>query len=210
MDGLLLDSERLARDAFVAACSEHGWQADLDVYHQCIGSTYEGTRAILMSHFGADFPYDVVDASWSRHYHARLAKAPVPVKSGARELLQMLVADQVPRALATSTRRETAESKLRATGLLEFLPHQICGGETQRGKPHPDPYLAAAEALNLAPEQCLALEDSANGVRSALAAGCVVIQIPDLVPPSPELRELDHLILDSLTAVVALLEKTDT
>lgn len=210
MDGLLLDSERLARDAFVAACAEHGWEPDLVVYHSCIGSTSEGTRQILCNHFGEQFPYETVDASWSRHYHARLAEAPVPVKPGARALLELLEAADVPRALATSTRRETAEGKLRDTGLLGYLPHQICGGETDRGKPHPDPYLAAAQALGIAPERCLALEDSANGVRSAHAAGCVVIQIPDLVAPDAALRELDHLILESLTEVVALLGKTDT
>jgi HAD superfamily hydrolase (TIGR01509 family) len=210
MDGLLLDSERLARDAFVAACDEHGWEVDLAVYHSCIGSTSEATRSILCEHFGENFPYETVDASWSRHYHARLAKAPVPVKPGARLLLELLAAADVPRALATSTRREVAERKLRDTELLSLLPFQVCGGETTRGKPHPDPYLAAAEKLGVEPQCCLALEDSANGVRSAHAAGCMVIQIPDLVPPDPALRELDHLILDSLTEVVSLLEKSDT
>jgi len=207
MDGLLLDSERLARDAFVAACTEHGWTADLDVYHQCIGSTSQATETRLRAHFGEKFPYRAVDTSWSRHYHARLAKAPVPKKSGALELLQYLVNVKVPRALATSTARVTAERKLHDSGLLDYFEHRVCGGETPRGKPYPEPYQAAAERLGLKPEQCLALEDSGNGVRSAHAAGCVVIQIPDLVSPGPELSELDHQIVESLTDVLRLLKE---
>jgi HAD superfamily hydrolase (TIGR01509 family) len=207
MDGLLLDSERLARDAFITACTEHGWAVDLDVYHQCIGSTAEGTEQILREHLGEKFPYQAVDTSWNRHYHARLAKSPVPKKSGALELLQYLVEVKVPRALATSTKRATAERKLYDSGLLDFFEHRVCGGETRRGKPYPEPYQAAAARLQLEPQQCLALEDSANGVRSAHAAGCVVIQIPDLVPPGTELGELDHLILESLTDVLWMLKK---
>jgi HAD superfamily hydrolase (TIGR01509 family) len=207
MDGLLLDSERLARDAFVLACGDHGWTADLDVYHQCIGSTSEATENILRDHFGADFPYEAVDASWSRHYHARLAEAPVPVKAGALELLQHLVEIDVPRALATSTRRATAERKLADSGLLDFFEHTVCGGETERGKPHPEPYQEAAQLLGFEPAECMALEDSANGVRSAHAAGCVVIQVPDLVAPAAELSKLEHVIVDSLTEVLRLLKK---
>lgn len=205
MDGLLLDSERLAMEAFVRACADHGWRAELDVYARCIGSTYETTERILRDHFGPDFPYADIDVSWSNHYHARLAQAPVPVKPGALDLLEHLSASGVPLALATSTRRSTAEAKLTGAGLLEYFQHRVCGGETARGKPHPDPYLAAAGGLGLDPARCLALEDSENGVRSAHAAGCLVIQVPDLVPPGPELEALGHLILTSLTEVLPLL-----
>lgn len=207
MDGLLLDSERLAQDAFVLACADHGWPADLEAYQRCIGSTPEGTQQILRAHYGPRFPYAELDASWSRHYHARLAQAPVPVKSGAAELLNYLTALGIPCGLATSTRRVTAESKLSGSGLRDYFQHTVCGGETPRGKPHPEPYLAAASGLGLQPGLCLALEDSANGVRSAHAAGCQVIQIPDLVVPDADLVSLGHLILDSLTEVLHLLER---
>ena len=206
MDGLLLDSERLARDAFVRACEDHGWPADLDSYQRCIGSTYEKTREILVAAYGADFPYETVDASWHHHYHARLADGPVPVKAGAEALLAHLWARQVPMALVTSTRRETAVTKLEATGLLDFFAALVCGGETEKGKPDPDPYLAAAARLDLEPRACWALEDSANGVRAAVSAGCVVFQVPDLVPPTTELARLGHRIVASLDEVRAVLE----
>lgn len=201
MDGLLLDSERLARDAFVRACADLGWPADLVAYHRCIGSTPRGTEEILRGAYGPDFPYEAIDERWSSHYHARLAEGPVPVKPGAEALLEYLVARGVPVVLVTSTRRPTAEEKLAATGLLGFFERLICGGETTRGKPHPDPYRTAAGALSLAPAVCWAVEDSANGVLAAHGAGCTVFQVPDLVAPTTEIRELGHRIVTSLDDV---------
>lgn len=209
MDGLLLDSERLARDAFVRACVELGWPADLVAYHRCIGSTYRQTEEILRQAYGPDFPYEAVDERWSSHYHARLAEGPVPVKPGAVALLECLAARSVPVVLVTSTRRPTAEEKLAATGLLGFFERLICGGETTRGKPHPDPYLSAAGVLSLAPQRCWAVEDSANGVRSAFDAGCTVFQVPDLVAPTTEVRELGHRIVSTLHEVRSALEACD-
>lgn len=209
MDGLLLDSERLARDAFVRACADHGWTADLEIYQQCIGSTYEKTREILTAAHGEIFPYEAIDASWSHHYHARLAEGPVPVKPGAEALLVHLSERRVPMALVTSTRRTTAVEKLQATGLIGFFDAMVCGGETDRGKPDPDPYLEGAARLDLSPETCWALEDSANGVRAAVSAGCVVFQVPDLVPPTAELERLGHRIVITLDEVRAALEALD-
>lgn len=205
MDGLLLDSERLARDTFVCACRAAGWQLDMAAYLTCIGSTAATTERILREAHGPDFPYTQIAEDWSARYHARIHADGVPLKPGAVTLLDHLRDLSIPAALATSTRRPTAELKLAGAGLESYFCHMVCGEETPRGKPHPDPYLAAAAALQLAPADCWALEDSANGVRAALAAGCVVFQIPDLVQPSAETRALGHVIKTSLLDVLALL-----
>jgi HAD superfamily hydrolase (TIGR01509 family) len=206
MDGLLLDSERLAREAFVRACTDLGWEARLDVYHLCIGSTYQKTEELLREAYGPDFPYTAVDERWSALYHARLAEGSVPVKGGAPELLEYLEGCGVPVAVVTSTRRSTALEKLERTELLDYFAHLVCGGETDRGKPAPDPYLAGAKGLDLDPGSCWALEDSANGVRAAHGAGCTVFQIPDLVAPEDDLRELGHRIVNTLHDVLRVLE----
>jgi HAD superfamily hydrolase (TIGR01509 family) len=205
MDGLLLDSERLARDAFLHACLEAGWQPDMAAYLRCIGSTAAATERILREAHGADFPYAQIVELWSARYHAHIRNDGVPLKPGAVALLDHLRDLSIPMALATSTRRPTTELKLVGAGLDSYFCHMICGEETPRGKPHPDPYLAAADVLHLAPAQCWALEDSENGVRAALSAGCVVFQIPDLVAPSAEMRALGHVIKTSLLDVLALL-----
>lgn len=209
MDGLLLDSERLARDAFIRACEDHGFAADLVTYHQCIGSTHEKTEELLMAAYGENFPYEAIDARWSAHYHARLVEAPVPVKTGAVDLLEHLRARSVPMALVTSTRRATALKKLEATELLDFFSCLICGGETERGKPNPEPYLAASARLTLTPASCWALEDSSNGVRAAVSAGCTVFQVPDLVEPPEDLKQLGHQIVATLHEVRDALRALD-
>ncbi|MCZ6658835.1 MAG: HAD family phosphatase [Gammaproteobacteria bacterium] len=205
MDGLLLDSERVARQCFVEACRDCDWEPDLDVYNLCIGSTYAATEQILCTNFGARFPWQAVSERWHDLYHARVLHHPVVVKSGAVEVLDLLDRHGVPAALATSTRRETTIAKLGNAKLSNRFQHVICGGETRRGKPHPDPYLEAVQRLGLAPHVCWAFEDSDNGVRAAVAAGLTVFQVPDLVRPSDSVQALGHTIVRSLHEVVALL-----
>ncbi len=198
MDGLLLDTERLARAAFARACRDLGWAADMNAYHRCVGSTRQQTETILREAHAPEFPYEAVDRRWRSLYHARLAEAPVPVKTGARELLDFLAASRVPMVLVTSTRRAMAQQKLAGASVLHYFHSLVCGGETALGKPDPDPYLAAAARLDVEPGLCWALEDSASGVRSALGAGCTVWQVPDLVVPSACLREQGHRIVTTL------------
>jgi HAD superfamily hydrolase (TIGR01509 family) len=207
MDGLLLDSERLAMQAFCAAAESLGWAPDLDVYRRCIGSTYAATEALLSPLLPADVPYAELDRRWSAQYDARIEAGELAVKPGAFELLRVLAQRGIPRALATSTRRAVAARKLALTGLGAHLEVLVCGGETGRGKPHPDPYLQAVALLGVAPALAWACEDSDNGVRSAHGAGLHVIQVPDLVPPSAEVRAFGHLVAADLFEVLEHLER---
>jgi len=207
MDGLLLDSERLALEAFEAASASLGWEPDLAVYRRCIGSTYAATQAVLEAVLPLGLSYPVFDARWSQCYAERLDAGALEIKPGAEELLRALVDLGIPRALATSTRRPVAEHKLALTGLAEFLPVRICGGETSRGKPHPDPYLAAIAALGVWAPEAWACEDSDPGVRAAVAAGLAVFQVPDLLQPEPAVRALGHRIVTDLHVVLAELRR---
>jgi HAD superfamily hydrolase (TIGR01509 family) len=207
MDGLLLDSERVAREAFLEACELFGVVVDDAVYARCIGSTPAGTRAVLRDALGPGFDYGAFDRRWDDRYRRRLDAAPVDLKPGAMELLEDLATLGIPRGLATSTGRSLATRKLADAGVISHFACLICGGETSRGKPFPDPYLAAVSALGVRAESAWALEDSENGVRSAHAAGLEVIQVPDLVAPSAELLALGHAVVGSLFDVRAALER---
>ncbi|MCZ6619190.1 MAG: HAD family phosphatase [Gammaproteobacteria bacterium] len=207
MDGLLLDSERLARASFLQACRSFQWEPDMNVYNRCVGTTVETTEYILKEGFGGEFPFDQVSELWERLYHDHALHRPIDVKTGARELLTRLGSLAIPRALVTSTQRSTAIAKLNHAGLEGHFSHLVCGGETTRGKPHPEPYLEVIRRMEVSPENCWALEDSDNGVRAAHAAGLEVFQIPDLLEPGAEVRELGHHIVDDLADVLSLLEK---
>ena len=110
------------------------------------------------------------------------------VRPGARELLAEVAAAGVPHALVTGSQRPFTEAVLASTGFR--FPVTVTGDDVSRTKPDPEPYLLAAKLLDADPEQCVALEDSPNGVASATAAGCHVVAVPTLVPVPPAPRRL--------------------
>ncbi len=203
MDGLLLDTERIALDTFEAACRANGVTVEREVYFTCVGSRGD---AILRSALGAAFPFDAVNHAWSALYRERVMRRAVNVKAGALALLELAQRLGVPVGLATSTRTELARHKLELAGLTRFFQVVIGGDAVTHGKPHPESYLAATDALGQPPSRCWALEDSDNGVRAAHAAGCFVVQVPDLVQPSASLRNLGHRVVADLHEVVRLLQ----
>lgn len=206
MDGLLFDTEALYREAFLLAADERGHKVAADLFSQTVGLPWAQCRALLLSHFGEAFPVDEFSTTWLHHFWL-IAETRLAIKPGALQLLDTLDRFQLPRAIATSSSRRTVERHLIAHDLVGRFAEIVGHGDYQTGKPAPDPFLKAAERLGVEPRLCLALEDSANGVRSAASAGMMTAMIPDLVEPTEEIRalctlvardlhEINHLILD--------------
>lgn len=200
MDGLLFDTERLFLQAMRAAGREAGHEVPLALYHSLIGHTRERNFAIMREHYGAAFAAEAFHALSHRHMD-RLVASELRMKAGAAALLDRLDALGLPRALVTSSRRSSVEHHLAAFDLAERFDAIVAHGDYAHGKPHPEPYLLAAERLGVEPARCLALEDSYNGVRSAAAAGAVTVMVPDLLEPSEEMRRLAFAIVPDLHAV---------
>ena len=198
MDGLLLDSERLALAAFIDTCDHFDLGDQTAVFMRCVGINQERGKRVLRDGLPGTADYLAFARLWDSKCLERFADASIPLKSGAEELLQDLKAFGVPTAIATSTSASRATLKLQHSGILQEFDVIVGGDDVRRSKPFPDIYLKAAELLGVHPERCLALEDSENGVRSALGAGMIVIQVPDLVQPSVAVRELGHAVLGTL------------
>jgi HAD superfamily hydrolase (TIGR01509 family) len=189
MDGLLIDSECVYRDALMATAAEMGAELPEAVVKRMIGHTWPGSAAVLRDHFGATFDTDALRTrSVERFYE--LAEAGVALKTGVVEILDFLDAASLPRGVVTSSRRQEVEHHLGDHGLLARFDFILAQGEYPRPKPDPAPYLAAAEWLGLPPADCLALEDSHNGVRAASGAGLMTIMVPDLLDPTEEMHGL--------------------
>jgi HAD superfamily hydrolase (TIGR01509 family) len=204
MDGLIVDTEVVFRDVMMEASEARGLNLPEEVFLRMVGLPDHGSRAVAMAHFGDGFDFD----PWMAHAwelaHARI-EAGVPVKAGVVELLDYLDQAALPRAICTSSRHETVERHLGPVGLLKRFHAVVAAGDYARGKPSPDPFLAAAVRLGVDPASCVALEDSHNGVRAAAAAGMMTIMVPDLLPPTDEMRALCLAVADDLHAVVEIL-----
>jgi HAD superfamily hydrolase (TIGR01509 family) len=207
MDGLLLDSERIALKTFISACNEYGFDPDVEVYYRCIGSNDIKTRQILIEGYGEQFPYEKIAKQWHNKYESEAENHPFPLKPGVNELLTLLEKQEIKIACATSTRHASAERKLANAGLLPYFDFIVGGDEIIKCKPDPEIYLKSCQKLGALPAECLALEDSDNGVLSAFAAGMQVVQVPDMLQPAEKVRALGHCIVSSLIDVMAFMSE---
>lgn len=200
MDGTLLDTELVFRQIVWDVAGGLGFTMTNDVHLRMVGSSHEATSRLLVEAYGVSFPYEIFDEECRRLMRGRMATA-VPVKAGVPELLAELKSRRIPMAVATSSRAHHALTHLGTAGLLEMFQAVVTRDDVQNPKPHPEPYLLAARHLGVAPAQCLAIEDSHAGIRAAHAAGMQTVMVPDLVPPTDELRQLCAAVLESLHTV---------
>ncbi len=197
MDGLLVDSETLCRDAMMHQAGVMGLDLPMPVFLSMVGSNHARSERILMDHFGAGVSVAEFHAGWTARYYAE-AEAGVALKAGVVELLDLLDIVGLPRAVCTSSTHKGVDRNIGTLGLKPRFNAIVASGDYTNGKPHPDPFLRAAEVLAVDPTHCLALEDSHNGVRAAHAAGMMTVMVPDLLEPTEEIRTLCVRIAETL------------
>jgi HAD superfamily hydrolase (TIGR01509 family) len=204
MDGLLFDTEKLYGRAILTAAAQLGVEMTTEVFHSFVGTPWVENRRRMHEHYGAAYPAEELRVTWMEHFKALLHEG-LEVKPGVGALLDLLDQLGLPRAIATSSSHRTADHHLAAHGLANRFHHVVASGDYVLPKPAPDPFLEAAGLLGVDPRQCLALEDSLNGVRSASSAGMMTVMVPDLVQPTDEIRSLCATVATSLLDVPALI-----
>ena len=209
LDGVILDSERLWDEARRHVVVQHNgrWRDEATRAMQGMSSLEWSTymRDELAVDLTPDQIIDLVVENLLERYHRGL-----PVVAGAIEAVQR-IGQRWPLALASSSNRVVIDEVLAVPALRGLFRATVSSEEVPRGKPWPDVYLEAARQLNRPPQECAAVEDSANGIRSALAAGLQLVAIPnrDYPPPSSVLAKA-HLVLASITNLtVELLDQLD-
>jgi HAD superfamily hydrolase (TIGR01509 family) len=205
MDGLLVDTEVMIRDLMVKAALARGAHLPFEVFQQMVGLPDHASNAVARAHFGDDFPLEELEAEVGAGARAA-CEVGVALKAGVVELLDHLDAAKIPRAICTSSSHAAVQRTLGPSGIIPRFDAIVAAGDYPRGKPNPDPFLTAAARLGVAPRDCLALEDSHNGVRAAHAAGMMTVMVPDLLEPTDEMREKCHAIADSLHHVREMIE----
>jgi HAD superfamily hydrolase (TIGR01509 family) len=205
MDGLLLDTERVYRKAFIAAAASLGFEISEDFYQAMVGLADNECYALIQDHLGPRLPM----AQYRREFAdclQQLLSAGIPLKSGATELMDDLARRGLPRAVATSTNRTTAEAHLRRARLFHRFDAVVTWEDVERGKPHPDLFLKAAHGIGVKPQRCVVLEDSPLGIRGAHAAGTMPIMVPDLLAVTEELRKMCVAVVNDLHEARILLQ----
>lgn len=204
MDGLLIDSETVYREALFLVARRRGLDLPLEVVLRMVGLDWAAASKVLSAHLGPDL--DVREFRAETHDAFReLSQAEVCLKTGVLEILDRLDELALPYAIVTSSQREAVERHIGGHGLLERFTAIFAHGDYARPKPAPDPYLTAAARLGFDPADVLALEDSHNGVRAAAAAGMMTVMVPDLLDPTEEMHGLCVRIARDLHEVRGLL-----
>ena len=202
MDGLLLDTERPVRSAWMSAAGSVGVNLTDADYLTLVGLNHTESGRRLLAFFGHDKDRLARAAAHAEAWLAeRHGTQPFDTKPGARALLAALRQHGVPCAVASSTHRTEVLRRLGHAGLLDHFG-AVCGGdEVVHGKPAPDLYLLAVQRLGADPATTLAFEDSGHGVQAALAAGLACVNVPDLKAPEPAWQARCLAVLPTLEAV---------
>ena len=207
MDGTLFDSEKLWDVGLDELARHLGGELSQAARVTMIGAPLAMSMEILHADLGRPDLDIATSGAWLEDHMRSLFATALVWRPGAQELLAAVRAAGIPTALVTATRRNLVEVALSTLGRENF-DAIVCGDEVEHSKPHPEPYLRAAELLGLNPEDCVAIKDSVNGTASAEAAGCPVLVVPSEAPvptgPRRVHREsLEGVGLSELAAVLA-------
>lgn len=207
MDGVLIDSERIAWRIQKQVMLEMGFTAQEDLKDKIMGANHEQIKRTMGEIYGSSFDFEEFTKIKRERTYQELGENGVPKKEGVDFLLQYLKQNHYKIAVASSTRYETVVRLLKSANIFDYFDAIVGGDMLEKSKPEPDIFLAAAKKINIPSTNCVAIEDSANGVKSASSAGCITIMIPDMIQPTKELKSLANIVLPSLKDVPSFLEK---
>ena len=206
MDGVLIDTEKHYNAAWCEAAHMAGY-ADFGREHALMLRSCDARLAAEMMKdiFGAGFDYYAVREVRRRLVAERLEQYGLEKKPGIDEILAFLHERGIKAAVATATPIELTLQHLDAIGVRDQFDRIVSAKQVANGKPAPDVYLYACEQIGEKPSDCIAVEDSPNGIWSAYAAGCRPVMVPDLTQPDAEIRPLLYAVAESLADIRKLI-----
>ncbi len=183
VDGLMIDTESVWKNAFDKAGDKYGIPNLGDtLFPSLIGKRLEDEQELLDRLLPSDIQNQLIN-EWRQIGLGSLERE-VPVKPGLYEMLDYLEQHHIKMAVATTTRRELTEQRLKKIGVYDRFEYVLCGDEVTKRKPDPEIYLSVLHKMNTKAENALVLEDSVVGVEAAYRAGIECIQVPDIIAPT--------------------------
>lgn len=205
MDGLMFDTERLTCAATAQAGKKLGYPDIADFARKMIGRNEKECVKLYTRYLGSDFSREQFYTQRQEMIDASVRENGIPVKPGLPELLEFLKREELLLAVATSTSRRHALPYLEQAGVARYFNRMVFGDMLEKSKPAPDIYLKAAAELEIPPADCMALEDSPFGIRSAHDAGMKTVMVPDLLEPDEALKKIVDFCVPSLFEVIELI-----
>ncbi|MBQ3139703.1 MAG: HAD family phosphatase [Ruminococcus sp.] len=202
MDGLMIDTEKLYLRYWKQAAADFGYIMEDKHVFSIRSLARKFSNPLLKSFFGEEFPVDDVRQRRTELINAHIEENGIVTKNGLFKLFDFLKENNIKIAVATATPRERTLLYLNKINVLDYIDAIVCGDMVTTGKPDPEIYLTAAKQLQLLPCECVAFEDSPNGIKSAHSAGCQAIMIPDMTPPDDELMPILSGVYDNLNDAV--------
>lgn len=206
MDGTLIDTEKYYSVAWPKAVASCGYHMSIEQFYAIRSLGEPFLTPLTKEWFGEEFDIDEAKKYRNRYFDELSAAGGIQRKPGAREILSFFREKGIMTAIVTATPYERALVRLAETELDGFFDKVISARMVKSGKPAPDVYLHACRELGLSPEDCMAVEDSPNGVTSAYRAGLPVVMVPDLTKPDTETEEKIIFCAEKLTDIKALFE----
>lgn len=206
MDGVLVDSERQSNEGWKWAAKKQGIEMPMWLIDSFKGASDELNCKMFDEYFDGTCGYWETKMLRTEHIYKIREKEGLPVKKGVKEIFEYIKANNLKCAVATSTRRVSAEKTLRDIGVSDYLDAVVYGNEVEHGKPEPDIFLLAAEAIGVKPENAIVVEDSINGIKAGHAAGMRVIHVPDTIAIDDEIRKLTYCVCNDLTEIADIVD----
>ena len=204
MDGVLLDTETISWKTWELAAEEFGMKNISDANARCMGANRADTYALLRNIYGKDFPSEKFIDRTSELFTQISERDGIPLMPGVKDALDYL-SKKYTVALASSTRNSVVQKQLKAAGIFDYFKTITTGDMVEHSKPNPEIYLKALESINADAENAVAIEDSPNGVNSAVNAKIRTIMVPDKIQPDEKLKSISWKILSSLKEIGTVL-----
>ncbi len=198
MDGVLLDTESVCKICWNRAAKEFGVENIEKAYCECVGTNTNDTLEILKKYCEGKVGVEEFHSRTGELFYVVEKEEGLKKMPHVLECLESLKSMGLRLAVASSTRWENVSRQLKAAGIIDFFETITTGDTVKHSKPAPDIYIKSFESLSLSPEDCVAVEDSPNGVRSAVSAGLKVVMVPDQIRPDDEMKKLSWKIISSL------------
>ena len=207
MDGLMVDTEKLLTRFWREAAAFYGWEMKQEhvLGIRSLAGKYAGPK--LQREISPDFDYAKVRLKRIELMNAYIEKNGIEKKPGLDELIAYGKDSGMRLAVATATDNIRTKLYLESIGVYHHFDKVVCGNMVKSSKPDPDIYITASAELGLPPAECIALEDSPNGIKSAKGAGCVPVFVPDLSQPDDEISGLMYACCETLAHVIPVIEE---